>query len=97
MVTVIGLTCTPPMAGEHPALGVGYAVPLAEYGKWVWKLWQEERTQNGRVTAGPIFASFRYAETCEEEFVPEPGAIMLLGSGLAGLAGYATLRWRTRG
>jgi hypothetical protein len=32
----------------------------------------------------------------EEEFVPEAGTIMLLGSGLAGLAGYATLRWRTR-
>ncbi len=32
----------------------------------------------------------------EEEFVPEVGSLMLLGSGLAGLAGYATLRWRTR-
>jgi hypothetical protein len=30
------------------------------------------------------------------EFVPEPGTIMLLGSGLAGLAGYAALRWRAR-
>ncbi len=32
----------------------------------------------------------------EEEFVPEPGTLMLLVSGLAGLAGYATLRWRTK-
>jgi hypothetical protein len=30
------------------------------------------------------------------EFVPELGSILLLGSGLAGLAGYATLRWRSR-
>jgi hypothetical protein len=32
-----------------------------------------------------------------EAFVPEPSALVLLGSGLASLAGYATLRWRTRG
>jgi hypothetical protein len=32
----------------------------------------------------------------EEEFVPEWGSIALLGSGLAGLAGYASLRWRKR-
>lgn len=29
-------------------------------------------------------------------FVPEPGSILLLGSGLASLAGYAALRWRAR-
>jgi hypothetical protein len=34
--------------------------------------------------------------TWTEEFVPEPGTVALLGSGLAGLAGYAALRWRTR-
>jgi len=32
----------------------------------------------------------------EEEFVPEPGTVLLLGSGLMGLAGYAGLRWRSR-
>jgi hypothetical protein len=29
-------------------------------------------------------------------FVPEAGSLLLLGSGLAGLAGYAGLRWRVR-
>jgi hypothetical protein len=33
---------------------------------------------------------------CEEEFVPEWGTIALLGSGLMGMAGYASLRLRKR-
>jgi hypothetical protein len=32
----------------------------------------------------------------ESEFVPEQGTMALLGTGLAGLSGYATLRWRSR-
>jgi len=35
-------------------------------------------------------------EEVAEEFVPEMGTLALLGSGLAGLAGYASLRRRTR-
>ena len=37
-----------------------------------------------------------HAIELEEEFVPEPGTIVLLGSGMAGLAGYASLRRRAR-
>lgn len=38
---------------------------------------------------------FVFAEDCTAQaFVPEPGAIMLLVSGSAGLASYSMLRWR---
>ncbi len=35
-------------------------------------------------------------EAVEEQFVPEAGSLALLGTGLAGLSGYASLRWRAR-
>lgn len=34
--------------------------------------------------------------TVEPPFVPETGSMLLLTSGLAGVAGYAALRWRAR-
>jgi hypothetical protein len=66
----------------------------ALYGEWTNTVWQED--EGGVKQAGPVSLTLRFAEVCEEEFVPEPGTVMLLGSGLAGLAGYAALRWRTR-
>jgi len=73
-------------------LGASNADP-GPLGTWKWRLWQ--RDGQGTVIDSAT-DSFLLAESCEVEFVPEPGTLALLGSGLAGLAGYAGLRWRGR-
>ena len=77
--------------GWQPEAG---ATQVVEYGDWVLKAWAEE----SGAPVGPVgqVASTFPADCQAAEFVPEPGSILLLGSGLAGLAGYGALRWRNR-
>jgi len=82
---------------------------LVRLGDWTFSLWQTDDPDhpwNQAQWVDSAQVAFLVAEDCEgadepeeaeePEFVPEPGSILLLGSGLAGLAGYAALRWRGR-
>jgi len=95
LTAVFVIPCGPIGAVEVSGLGVTLRQDGIEdlYGEWKMHAWQP-----GVDKGDTVFWTF--AEDCAAEeavqFVPEPGTVALLGSGLAGLAGYAALRWRAR-
>jgi hypothetical protein len=64
-----------------------------QYGNLVFRFWwQSEPPEPYDAQVTVLFA-----KACpEEQFVPEAGTVLLLGSGLMGLGGYAALRLRKR-
>ena len=93
------------LEAEIEALDLGAVDEI--YGEWTFSLWQTtdpDDPLNQAQWVDSARVAFLVAEDCEgadepdepeePEFVPEPGSMLLLGSGLAGLAGYGALRWR---
>jgi hypothetical protein len=68
---------------------------------WIHPDWQPQDHGRWRLEvsgdSGSVEGDFLFVEDCAaEEFVPEPGTILLLGTGVAGAAAYASLRLRSR-
>jgi len=85
------------VAGDSSLLpkGVDASIAIEDfYGEWTYQVKLLDEVDNPIDSAE---ASWLLAEDCfAAMFVPEPGSILLLGSGLAGLVGYAGVLWRTR-
>jgi hypothetical protein len=80
-------------APQGTALSTVQPSALASLGTYRYALIGDQSGLKGYFS---IEAAEECPEVVEEEFVPEPGSMILLGSGLAGLASYAGLRWRSR-